>query len=844
MLLLTPPVFAQSGNSAPAVSGTVQDPSGANLSGAKVELLRAGDALEQTTLTDNLGAFRFDNVSSGPHYIQINQLGFKPVHQAINVGNPAPPPVRIMLQLSEQQEQVTVSAAATKVTTETAENTNSIDLSQQTLQGLPVFDLDYLGTLSRFLDQGDVATGGVTLVVNGIEANGPGVTSSAIKQAKINQDPYSPEFTRPGRGRIEITTEGGSPQYHGTFNFLFRDSVFNARETFAVEKPSEQRRFYEGSLTGPLKLWPKTYFLLSLDRDEEDIDSIVFADGPQGPIHENVPSPYRHWFDSGRISHDYAGGSSYWLGYSYEERSNLNQGVGGTVLPEAGTNTQFLEHEINFNHRYVASPKLVNQVQLFVGHYRTPTTSLNRDPKIVVLDAFTAGGAQADFKRTEYHFGLTDTVSWTSGRHLLKFGAAIPDWSRRAYDDFTNQAGTYYFSSLQDYALGKPFSLLLQRGQGRAVFLEKVLGGFVQDQIEVRPNLSVSVGVRYYWQNYFYDKPHNLAPRLSYAWAPGKSRKTVIRGGGGMFYDRTGPTPISDLLHFDGERLLRFLVENPAYPDPLVASPLLPAPPSIVQLDPRAKIPYQIQYSSGVERQLAKATTLAVNYIGNVFVDSYRSRDINAPQPPFYLARPNPAFGEIRQIESAGRGIGNALEITLRGNVTKYFSGTAQYTLSKTMNNTGGIAWFPADSNTLAGEWARADFDQRHRFNLMGAINLGKLMYLGVALAAYSGKPYSETTGEDNNNDGLALDRPPGVPRNSLEGPAYTQLDLRWSKDFFVMPSRKDKGPVATVGLDAFNVLNHTNFISYIGTLSSPLFGQAVAANPPRRLQLSLRFKF
>lgn len=311
-----------------------------------------------------------------------------------------------------------------------------------------------------------------------------------------------------------------------------------------------------------------------------------------------------------------------------------------------------------------------------------------------------------------------------------------------------------------------------------------------------------------------------------------------------MFYDRTGPTPISDLLHFDGAHLLRFLVENPPYPDPLVTSPLLPAPTSIVQLDPRAKIPYQIQYSSGVERQIAKATTFAVNYIGNVFVDSYRSRDINAPQPPFYLARPNPAFGQIRQIESAGRGIGNALEVTLRGNVTKYFAGTAQYTLSKTMNNTGGIAWFPADSNTFAGEWARADFDQRHRFNLLGAISPGKLMYLGVALSMYSGKPYSETTGQDNNNDGLALDRPLGVPRNSLEGPAYTQLDLRWSKDFFVMPSRKDKGPVVTIGLDAFNVLNHTNFVSYVGTLSSPLFGQAVAANPPRRLQLSLRFKF
>jgi len=80
------------------------------------------------------------------------------------------------------------------------------------------------------------------------------------------------------------------------------------------------------------------------------------------------------------------------------------------------------------------------------------------------------------------------------------------------------------------------------------------------------------------------------------------------------------------------------------------------------------------------------------------------------------------------------------------------------------------------------------------------------------------------------------------VPRNSLEGPAFAQLDLRWAKDFFLTHA-KDKGPVTTIGLDAFNALNHTNYTSYIGTLSSPFFGQAVSAYPPRRLQISLRLR-
>lgn len=836
-------LFSQASGASSVVSGTIRDPSGAGIAGAIVELEQENGHIERTVKTDSSGAFRFEGVTEGSHLVNINQPGFKPARQTIHVGLHPLPALRIVLGLAERREEVTVSGEAAKVSTESTENRNAISANQQTLQSIPVFDMDYISTMSTFLSHGDIATGGVTLVVDGLEANGLGVTPSAIQEVKINQDPYSAEFSRPGRGRIEVITNPGTNDYHGTFNFLFRDSVFNARDTFATTKPAEQRRFYEGSLTGPLKFWSNTFFLLSLDRDEEDMASIVFAQRLQGPVRENVANPTRHWFTAGRITHQYAGGSALSLNYSYEDRTTRNAGVGGTVLPEAGTNTQFLEHQITLNHKYVVSPKLLNQLRFYVGHYRSPTTSLSNEPKTVVLDAFTAGGAQADIKKTEWHFGLTDTASWTTPRHLVTFGASIPDWSRRAIDDFTNQLGTYYFSDLQAYSLSRPYLLLLQRGEGRVVFLEKNIAGYVQDEWRPRPDLSLTAGVRYYWQNYFGDKPYNFAPRLSYAWAPGRSRKTVIRGGAGMFYDRTGPGPIWDLLRFDGLHLLKYLVENPPFPDTIGNGLLNPAAPSIVTLDPRVRIPYSIQYSSGVEREVAKGTTLSVNYVGTVFVSSFRSRDINAPLPPSYSMRPDLAFGQIRQMESAGRGISNALEVTLRGNVTHYFSGMAQYTLSKSLNDTGGITWFPADNNTLAGEWARADFDQRHRFNLLGGINPGKLFNLGVGLTVSSGKPYSETTGLDAYGTGLANARPPGVARNSLEGPAYVQLDLRWSKDFFLTHAR-DKGPVATIGVDAFNVFNHTNDVSFIGTLSSPFFGQAVAAYPPRRMQLSLRFKF
>jgi hypothetical protein len=82
------------------------------------------------------------------------------------------------------------------------------------------------------------------------------------------------------------------------------------------------------------------------------------------------------------------------------------------------------------------------------------------------------------------------------------------------------------------------------------------------------------------------------------------------------------------------------------------------------------------------------------------------------------------------------------------------------------------------------------------------------------------------------------------VPRNSLQGPGYADLDLRWSRDFFIVPAKKDKGPTVTLGFDAFNVFNRVNCVSYIGDLGSPFLCKPIAAQPPRRLQSPFRFRF
>lgn len=803
------------------------------------------------TKTDAVGAFRLANLAPGTYQVAVHADGFVDAHLQPSVGRKSNP-IRVVLQIAVQAETVTVAGAnVPRVSTATAENQNTNTIDRNALDRVPVFDHDYITAMSRFLDDNAIGTNGVTLVVNGIEANGPGVTPSAVQEVRINNNPYSARFSRPGRARLEIVTKGGTPNYHGSLNFMFRDSVFDASNAFALVKPPERRQYYEGSVTGPLGHSKRTSFLLALDGDLLDQQAIVDPSALSaaealgfGPIAQSVPNPTHHFFGSGRVFHDLANGDQFWIGYSYEHRSSDNQGVGGTVLPSAATDTRFLEHEINVSYLHQISPRWLHQTRFLVGHYDSVVDSLRPDPQIAVSGLFTAGGAQADSRRTEYHFDGTDFATYANGKHQISFGIDVPDISRRGLNDFTNRGGAYTFESAADFSSASPSTYFLQTGRGHVTFLERVLCGFFEDDIRVLPNFSLYVGMRYYWQNYFHDDANNFAPRVSFAWAPAPKGKTVIRGGGGVFYDRTGPSPIGDLLHFNGVNLLRFIVDPPQVTYPITPAALAQTPVSVAVLDPRARIPYALQYSIGVERQVTAKTTFSAAYIGNRGIGSFRSIDANAPVlVNGNWARPNPNLGQVREMQSEGYLKGNALELTYHGKLSKYFSGQIQYTLNRTDNNTSGITWFPENSYNAAADWGRADKDRLHKFDLLASTQPTRFFSFGIALSLYSGQPVNIVTGGDNNHDGILNDRPLQVPRNTMAGPGTIDLDLNLSHDFLLSKGKKES-KVLSVSLNSFNVLNHPNYVTYIGTISSPLFGKPVAAQPPRRMQLDVQFKF
>jgi Carboxypeptidase regulatory-like domain len=288
LLLSLLPAFAQ--ERPLAIFGTVLDPTGASIPGTEV-ILRGSNGAGRTATTDQAGAFRFEPVDSGSYVIEVMRGGFVAASVRVRVRSRPPAQLRIQLKLASVRQEITIEGNPAQVNVEAGENRDVVSLDRDLLDNLPLFDQDYVAAMSQFLDPGSLGSGGVTLVVDGMEQSSIGVSASAIQEVKINQNPYAAEFARPGKGRIEIITKPASARYHGALNFLFRDYLLNARNPFAAARPEEQRRIFEGSFTGPLGRGRKTSFLITADHEQDDLQAVVFASGPAAIIRENVANP-------------------------------------------------------------------------------------------------------------------------------------------------------------------------------------------------------------------------------------------------------------------------------------------------------------------------------------------------------------------------------------------------------------------------------------------------------------------------------------------------------------------------------------------------------------------------
>ena len=267
-----------------------------------------------------------------------------------------------MLDLASLTQEITVSNAATEVGAAAGNNVDAITIDQDMLDSLPVFDNDFVATMSQFLDAGSIGNGGVTIVVNGMEVSALNVSASAMQQIRINQDPYSAEYSRPGRGRVEILTKPGTQQYHGEGSLIFRNAQFNARNPFATTKPPEQRLIYEGFLGGPLGSSGKTSFVLSANDQILDQQSFIYAAGPSGIIQDTLPHKTGEARVSGSITRQISDANTFSIRPNYQYETNQNQGVGGTTLASAASTFTHHEQQVTYTQQTIVQPDAAQPV--------------------------------------------------------------------------------------------------------------------------------------------------------------------------------------------------------------------------------------------------------------------------------------------------------------------------------------------------------------------------------------------------------------------------------------------------------------------------------------------------
>ncbi|OLB30016.1 MAG: hypothetical protein AUH13_13480 [Acidobacteria bacterium 13_2_20CM_58_27] len=847
------PLLAQDGIS---LRGKVQGTGGTQLGGAKATLVNEETQAKQETITAEDGSFAFAQVAPGDYLLRVEAKGFEPYRASIQLGTDEPASLKIRLKLQTVEEELIVRPDTSDDRLSPESNTQSMKVDETFFSGLPLA-VDYLlPFIETFTYPGARGSEGTSIVVDGIEGGELDMPTSAIRTVKINRNPYSAEFQHPGAGRAEITTKHGHKRrYYGSMAFFARNSVFDARNAFAHATPDLNRRFVEGSLAGPL---PGNYghFFVAGDRLTNDQSTVVNALNTvalTGPVNINVPVPQRRDHLFARTQWSLTEMQTLSLSYTFTDHSSKNNGVGALSLPEQGASAVRHTHRVQLIDSAAFSPQLRNEIILVFKDQTSRSGSQADGPEILVNGVFVGGPSQSFDRKERRAFDVQDTATYIRGRHSFLFGATLGnEWSN--VFEAANFGGTFEFSSLDQYRnvvqnqVGSPDLFQVNQGDPRVSYLEQQISGFAQDTLRALPNLSLTLGLRYDWQQTL-DSRKNFAPRLAVAFTPGKRRRTVLRGGAGIFYDNLPRSDTEDALLLDGMRVREIDISYPSYPDPFLGGQVTSPPPSITRVATVARSPYLIQASAAVEEEISRGTWLSLDYSFLHGARLFRLVDVNAPVPSALGLRPDPNFSNIAEVQSTAFLRGHALTLTFRGGLGKRFRGYAQYVFSKYTNDVSssgpGTFLFPADNYDLRPEIGPADFDRRHRLNFAGTVQLPFGLRAGSIFSAASGAPFNVITGSDPFGD--TITRPPGVTRNTGRGPANVQFDVRVTKVFSLqrrVGAERSSRRSMELSVDAFNFINHTNVSNIVGVVSSPLFGQADAAGLARTIQLSVKYSF
>jgi hypothetical protein len=761
--------------------GQVADPSGAVIPQANLTLTSAA-GVSKTATSDESGQYAVTGLAPGQYTVKVQAPGFSDFTS---------PPVRIAagqvqhlnvsLAIQMEQQQVQVTADNQGVSVDPDNNASAVMLTGKDLDALSD-DPDELSNELTALAGPAAGPSGGQIYIDGF-TGGQLPPKSAIRAIIINQNPFSAQYDSPGYGRIEILTKPGTDKLHGQIFVNASASAFNTANPFAQNQPPYHTLQYNGSVSGALG--KKASFFLTADRRNIQDNSIVNANVPYVPdpatcAPENgtvvdstgtlcslaVPYPQTRTDISPRIDYMLTANQTLTVRWDYYRDTRNNSGIGTFVLPSQGYDSSETDNRIQISDSQVYGAKVINATRFQYIREVTSQTPKTVAPAIDVLENFQGGGSPLGKQHdVANHYEFQDYASVALAKHYVRFGGRVRDVHDTNYSD-ANFQGTYTYSDLNDYLAGKPSQYSITTGTPTQSSSVLDLGLYAEDDWKVRPNFTLSYGLRFETQNHIPNKV-NFAPRVAVSYGiGGKQPKTVLRAGYGIFFNRYTYDLLLNVNRYnlDQQGQLQQIQSNPnGTPPDSTTEESIPLP-TYYHTQPGLNAPANIETGTGIEHQVNKSISVSATYLYSRGLHQFLSRNVDAPLPdgtrPALNLCPQGTPCNIYEYDSLGTYKENQVFLNLNVRYGQRLTFTGFYIYSKANSDTGGESYHPSNQYDIMQDYGRQFFDVRNRVFAFANYNAPFGFRISPFLSASSGAPFNIQLSQDVNGDSFFNDRP------------------------------------------------------------------------------------
>jgi Carboxypeptidase regulatory-like domain/TonB dependent receptor len=593
--------YAQTNGS---IAGSVTDANGAVVVGAAVSV-QAAAGLRRDVVTNAKGEYSVTNLPPGKYTVKVFATKFELYENTeVQVAAGEKNELLVVLTVGGIVENVDVSQNDS-LSNEPDNNKDATVLKDKDLEALPD-DPDELAAALQALAGASAGPNGGQIYIDGF-TGGQLPSKDQIREIRINNNPFSAEFDRPGNSRIEILTRPGSDRFRGGVNGAFNDESLNSRNPFVLNRASSQTRRFGGNFGGPLKKG-KSSFFVDVNHNSVDNNAVINAQilDPGFNIvnfREDIGVPTTNFRISPRIDLTLNDKNTAVIRYSYNRFKAENQGLGELTLPTRAFDSSNSEHELRVTETMIINSKTVNETRFEFSDNRRQQDGGTAIAGVSVASAFTGGGAQVGNSfNNNRNWEVNNSTSTAFGKgmvHSVKFGGRLRrvDITDRSEN---NYAGTFSFqgfglapgdvdacdidndrfvTSIEQYrckvqGVGgnryNPTQFTITTGNPELGVSRTDGALFISDDWKVHPEFLFSVGLRYENQTNI-ASALNFAPRLGVAWSPGATRpsgpKFVVRAGAGIFYDRFSENNTLQALRFNGQNQFSLRV-SATDPDP------------------------------------------------------------------------------------------------------------------------------------------------------------------------------------------------------------------------------------------------------------------------------------